>query len=208
MTTVADTASTSRFVTDAAETAAATSLPLQREVQRLADALLPVYSAAPFRCIHLMDLGGAGDSSLWLAAAVSSALGVRLKTKVHVLSLEPELSQDAASVQRPASWRGCTVEHLASALSDGSEGLVERVSELRAANLPVLLHSVETDGLPDELLQAEEAYSVVLLARASRTRRAALQATVQRLELAGVSLLGCVLLDRKYPIPEKLYRLL
>ena len=209
MTTVADTATTSRFVTETAETQAAASLPLQREIQRLADTLLPLFSAEAARCVHLLDLGGADSSALWITAAVGSALGVRLKTKLHVLSLEPELSLDRAPDVRPAAWRGCIVESL-TAGSDSADGvsLMERLGELRAANLPVLLHSSEKDGCPEELLQADSGVSTVLLAHASRTRRAALQATVQRLELAGASLLGCVLLDRTYPIPEKLYHLL
>lgn len=209
MTTVADAATTSRFVTETAETEAAASLPLQREVQRLADTLLPLFSADTSRCVHLMDLGGTDSASLWIAAAVGSAVGVRLKTKVHVLSFEAELPLDQTSAVRPVSWRGCIVESFTPASDDGDGvGLVERLSELRAANLPVLLHSTEKNGCPEELLKADSGMSVVLLAHASRTRRAALQATVQRLELAGASLLGCVLLDRTYPIPEKLYRLL
>ena len=209
MTTVADTATTSRFVAESAEIDAAASLPLQREVHRLADTLLPLFSGAAFRCVHLMDLGSADQSSLWLAAAVGSALGVRLKTKVHVLSIEAELSRDRTPPSTPAPMRGCILESLTPGMDGNGRGsLGERLSELRAANQPVLLHSAEKDGLPEELLNADEVYSVVLLARASQTRRAALQATVQRLELAGASLLGCVLLDRRYPIPEKLYHLL
>ena len=209
MTTVADTAADSRFVTATAVSEAAASLPLQREVQRLADMLLPLFLGDTPRCVHLVDLGGTDRASLWIAAAVGSALGVRLKTEVSVLTLEAELSDDATGSVRSASWRKSVVEYLPS-----SEGvsLGERLTELRAANHPFLLHSVlhstAKHGFSEEWLQADSGISVVLLAHASRTRRAALQATIQRLELAGASMLGCILLYRTYPIPEKLYHLL
>jgi hypothetical protein len=49
---------------------------------------------------------------------------------------------------------------------------------------------------------------VVLLVRAAQTHRAVLAAIERQLAKAGTPLLGSVLLDRDYPIPEKFYRLL
>ena len=209
MTMVADTTIASRFLTEAAETETAASLPFQREISRLTDTLLPIFSVSQSRCIHLLDIGDAEDSSTWLSAALGSSLGVRLKTEVHVLCLGNEQTPVTTAAMRSKSWKGCVVEHLTT-YSEGRESatLADRLSELQAANRPVLLYSAERDGLPETLLRSEALHSVVLLAHASRTRRAALQATVQRLELTGTPLLGCVLLDRKYPIPEKLYHLL
>jgi hypothetical protein len=48
---------------------------------------------------------------------------------------------------------------------------------------------------------------VILLVRATQTRRATLAMLERQLAMGGTPLLGAVLLDRDYPIPENLYRL-
>lgn len=209
MNLVADVAATAPFVSEAAEVPSTASLPVTREVHRLADTLLPFFSRDSSCCLLLLDVGGTGASSLWLATSVGSALGVTLKTPLHVLSTDPLPSRDGHSTAQPLAWRGCVLESVPALAASGGHGsLVERLAELQAANQPVLLHAGREDVLPEGLLQGGAVSAVVLLARAARTRRAALQATVHRLSLAGVSLLGCVLLDRTHPIPEKLYHLL
>jgi len=47
---------------------------------------------------------------------------------------------------------------------------------------------------------------VVLVLEANATRRVAALSAKEALEAAGVRLLGTVLNDRTFPIPEKLYR--
>jgi protein-tyrosine kinase len=47
---------------------------------------------------------------------------------------------------------------------------------------------------------------VVLVVRAGRTSREAVLQAKKRLQLAGARLLGVVLNDRTYPLPEFLYR--
>ncbi len=210
MTTASNTATTASFLpAENATAAAADSLPLSREIHRLADTLLSVLSGAPSRCLLMMDVGGADSSSLWLTSSVASDLATMLGAPVHVLSLEPDAARNPEPPAWPTERRGCVPEHLSPFANQNARGgLLDRLNALRAAKEPVLLHAAKDEGLATGLLSTGNLDGVVLLVRASRTRRAALQATVQRLTLAGVPLLGCVLLDRTHPIPERFYHLL
>ncbi len=209
MTTASNTAATTSFLPAENATIAAGSHPLSREVHRLADTLLSGLSGAPARCLLMMDVGGARRSSLWLTTSVASNLMERLGTPVHVLSLETAAPRPSERSTWSADGRGCDPEFMAPSIGGNGVGrLVERLNTFRGANEPVLLHSSRDEGLATCLLSTGNLDGVVLLVRASRTRRAVLQTAVQRLNLAGVPLLGCVLLDRTYPVPEKLYHLL
>jgi len=53
---------------------------------------------------------------------------------------------------------------------------------------------------------AQIADGVVLVVSAERTRRAAACKIKEMLEAAQVRLLGAVLSDREFPIPERIYR--
>ncbi len=207
MSMLADVAAASPFVTEAAKAPSTAALPAMPEVHRLAATLLPSLARNASSCLLLLDLGSAGTSSLWLASSVGSVLADSLKTPVHVLSTDPESSREGAASTQARQWRGCVVESFHAATT-GPGSLPERLAELRAAGQPVLLHAGRERALPEDLLQGGAVDAVVLLARAARTRRAALQTAVHRLSLTGVPLLGCVLLDRTYPVPEKLYQLL
>ena len=60
----------------------------------------------------------------------------------------------------------------------------------------------------DAVLLGQMADGVVLVVEANSTRRAATQRAKQALEANSVRVLGSVLNNRTFPIPEKLYRLL
>ena len=60
----------------------------------------------------------------------------------------------------------------------------------------------------DAVLLGQMADGVVLVVEANSTRRAATQKAKQALESSNVRVLGSVLNNRTFPIPEKLYRLL
>jgi Mrp family chromosome partitioning ATPase len=47
---------------------------------------------------------------------------------------------------------------------------------------------------------------VVLVLKANSTRRIAAQKVIQRLRAANVSLLGTVLSNRQFPVPDAIYR--
>lgn len=209
MNLAAGVAATHPLVKEADEVSTPAPSPATREVHRLADALLPSFLSDRSHCVLLLDLDVARTTSFWLATSVGAALGTTLKTSVYVISTAAPALLDSRLTTQALSGGGCLVESLRG--SDGGEdraSLVERLAELRSAERPVLLHADKEGVLPEGFLQGGAVDGVVLLARAARTRRAALQATVRRMSLASVPLLGCVLLDRTHPIPEKLYQLL
>lgn len=208
MTSLADAATTTPFVAETND--APTSMPsqVQREIDRFAANLLSSISATDSKCLLMMEIGDAARSSLWLATSVASTLGKKLQANVRVLS--SMAAPGSFTARRSAERGGYVLEHVGDSDfdQDARGSLDERLSSLRMANKLVILHLSKDHQLADRLLHWEAIDGVVLLVRASRTRRAALQSTVQQLTSAGVALLGCVLLDRMYPIPEKLYKLL
>ena len=209
MNMVVEVAAAPSFANEADEVRTLTPSSVTREVHRLADTLLPFFSPDRSRCFLLLDLGGARNTSFWLAASVGSALGTALKSSVYVLSTNPPSPRDGRLTKQALSGAGCVLESLhVSADGEDRGSVVEHLSALRRTEKPVLLHADREELLPEGLLHGGAVDGVVLLARAARTRRAALQATVRRMALAGVPLLGCVLLDRTHPIPQKLYELL
>lgn len=209
MTTLTDTAVTGPLTAERDEAPTSATLPVQREVDRLAANLLANISGAHPRCLLMMDVGEAGRSSLWLATSVASTLSETLRVNVHVLSMDREAPGSPSSI-RSAEKQGCTLEYIDPASSDrsGRGTLADRLSSLRVTNRPAIIHLAKDRELADLLPNGRAIDGVVLLVRASHTRRAALQAIVRQLAIAEVSLLGCVLLDRIHPIPEKLYKFL
>lgn len=70
----------------------------------------------------------------------------------------------------------------------------------------VLIDAPAVNCHPDAQLLAPMVDGVVLVVRAGRTSREAAAQARKRLQLAGARLLGVVLNDRTYPLPEFLYR--
>lgn len=204
MTSMARAAAVPAFNARTADREAEIAPSFSREVYRLADALAPVYKAGA-HCILLLNLGGEGAPSLWLANEVGCALATTLEIPLNVLTTGR--SQHEQTAMEPRRGRGCVVESLESTV-EGNDRIspAERLAELRTADRSVLLHASHEESLPAGLLHSGAIDKVVLLARAGHTRRAVVQAVVHRMSLAGVPLLGCVLLDRTHPVPEGLYR--
>jgi hypothetical protein len=212
MTTLFSHASTSAaIVTKVTETASSITPQVQRQIDRLA-ASLASKDAAP-KCILMMEVGESKDSSLWIATAVAAVLGAKVKQNVHVLSIEAE-TKSRRAVKRPslrfAGSRNFTLERIENLYADRESAgtITERISSLRAAKLPVIIYLAQDQSLADLLPSASSIDGVVLLVRASKARRAALLAIEHRLAAAQMKLFGAVLLDRTYPIPDALYRLL
>ena len=210
MTTLTDMASTVSVAAKAVGAPMPMSAQHELELDRLAGNLLSSLTGVRPFCLLLMELGEGKNSSLWLTTGVASVFGDRLNGTVHVLSL-----QDAGSTKRPSpsAVRSATadnyvLESIAAHGRGGSETLAARLGSLRQACQPVLLHLPNERGLADLLPHADAIDGVVLLVRASRTRKASLQDIERQLTRAGMKCFGCVLLDRIHPIPEKLYRLL
>ncbi len=219
MTTLFSHASTSSaIITKVSETASTITPQVQRQIDRLAASLASSNPAsanpasAP-KCILMMEVGQGKDSSLWLATAAAAVLGAKVKQNVHVLSIEASPKSHPAARKhsmRFAGSRNFTLEQVENfpADRDRTGTVEERLASLRAANQPVIVYLAHGQDLADLLPNARAIDGVVLLVRASKARRAALLAVEHTLISAGIKLLGCVLLDRTYPIPEGLYRLL
>lgn len=86
------------------------------------------------------------------------------------------------------------------------ERLRERLGELRQQFAYVLISAPPVNLYPDALVFGRMADGVVLVLKANSTRRVAALRVKQNLESSNVRLLGAVLTERTFPIPEVLYR--
>ena len=71
----------------------------------------------------------------------------------------------------------------------------------------VLIDAPEASSTGDALVLSTLANGSVLVVEANRTRKMKAHAAKEKLDAAGVRLLGTVLDNRTFPIPESLYRL-
>lgn len=82
----------------------------------------------------------------------------------------------------------------------------ERFAELREAFDYVLISAPAISRETDATFIAQLADGIVLIVDANRTRRETVRRAKEQLESAQVKLLGAVLDQRTFPIPDKLYR--
>jgi protein-tyrosine kinase len=87
-----------------------------------------------------------------------------------------------------------------------AERLAPCVHELRAAFDYVIVNAPAATLHRDAAILAPLVDGVVLVVSASSTRREAARHTVEHLQQAGAVVLGAVLADRTFPIPEALYK--
>jgi Mrp family chromosome partitioning ATPase len=86
------------------------------------------------------------------------------------------------------------------------ESYRERFAELRETFDYVLISSPALSRGSDAVFVGQLADGIVLIVEANHTRRETLRRAKEQLESAQVRLLGAVLDQRTFPIPEKLYR--
>jgi Mrp family chromosome partitioning ATPase len=86
------------------------------------------------------------------------------------------------------------------------ERLQARVAELRGCFKYVLIHSSPINMDPGAILLSQLTDGVVLVLEANTTRRERARGAKECLEAAGAHILGVVLNNRTFPIPEALYR--
>jgi Mrp family chromosome partitioning ATPase len=86
--------------------------------------------------------------------------------------------------------------------------LKERLSELRDEFEYMLIDAPGTNVCGDAQLLGLVADAAILVIEANKTRRQAALRAKESLEAAGVRLLGTVLHNRSFPIPERLYNIL
>ncbi|HET7208410.1 MAG TPA: hypothetical protein VFI95_17670 [Terriglobales bacterium] len=83
-----------------------------------------------------------------------------------------------------------------------------QINELPAEFSYVVISAPPVGLYNDAVLLGQKAAGVVLVLEANSTRRVAARKAKQALEAANVRVLGTVLNNRSFPIPEKIYRLL
>jgi len=84
--------------------------------------------------------------------------------------------------------------------------LQSRMAELRTRFRRIVIHSSPLDEDTDSVLLSRWTDGVVLVVEANTTRRETARRVKENLEAANVRLLGVVLTNRSFPIPEALYR--
>ncbi len=182
----------------------------QYEIERLTESIFYRKSGLHYRSVLIVDLGG-NTSSLWVAMGVASVLGRALHNMVYVLAVGSNASEihsasDESELDLPAG--SCILEHFADPTSttEGMNALIDRLSAINADGLTAIVHLSQSKEQAINLPRLDFVDGVILLVRAAQTRRAALEAIERQLAKASTPLLGSVLLDRVYPIPETLYR--
>jgi len=86
-----------------------------------------------------------------------------------------------------------------------SESVRSRLTDLRSRFKHVLIHCpVDLGGFSNPLINAAD--GLVLIVEANATRRDAARQVIEGLKMCGVRVLGVVLNNRTFPIPEPVYR--
>jgi Mrp family chromosome partitioning ATPase len=84
--------------------------------------------------------------------------------------------------------------------------LKERLAQLRGVFEYVLIDAPGTNVCEDARLLGQVADAAILVIEAHSTRRVTARKAKETLDAAGVRLLGTVLQNRSFPIPERLYK--
>jgi Mrp family chromosome partitioning ATPase len=87
----------------------------------------------------------------------------------------------------------------------GTERMRQRISELRSRADYVLIDAPSLGTSNDAATFAAEADGLVLVLKANSSRRETLRKEVHDLQAAHVRVLGAVLNQRTFPIPEAIY---
>jgi Mrp family chromosome partitioning ATPase len=87
-----------------------------------------------------------------------------------------------------------------------SDRLRSQISELEKEFDYILIDAPPIHSSADAVLLGQMAEGVILVVEANSTRREAARRAMQTLERANVKLLGVILNNRTFPIPEALYR--
>jgi hypothetical protein len=212
MTTSGSVHSTQSYTGGSASAHQSLTVSAKQEIERLTEKLFFPNGGTRPKSVLMMDLGE-GKPSLWVATSAAEALSNALDQVVYVLIVDGDASQvqtvpSASELGRADA--GCVLERITETpgTAEGTKALMDRVSALVADGHTVIIHLPYQEEQARSLPRIDFVSGIVLLVRASRTYRAAIEAIERKLDTAGVPLLGFVLLDRNYPIPVKVYRLL
>ena len=192
---------------------AALTREARTEVERLTHRLFFTKEGEHRSSVLLGEIGESTASSRWLAVGAGASLAARGRhVRVLCLGDSPSMTvpqQESFSLRRQQT-PDCVLEYLDRNAVNGHFGdaLEKRLAALRSSGDTVILHTENLLAYPEILSLADHLDGVALIVRASHTRRAAIEAVRSQLAAAEIPLLGAVLVDRTFPIPETLYRLL
>jgi Mrp family chromosome partitioning ATPase len=196
---------------------------VRQQITGLVDRLFLQPDTAP-RSVAFAGLE-AGPRTGWVAALVADNLAERTSAKVGIVDLNfesPSLHEWFAVPLTPGVAEGVADDTLAASARKlrGNLWLVpagaRNPGELSAAVLTSL--SNVTDPFDHIILSLEPLTGrtggivstfvdgIVLTISADTTRRETGRSAVERLQSAGVTVLGAVLTDRRFPIPNAIYR--
>lgn len=174
-----------------------------------------------------------GDDSSSMCARVSEILAARAAGRVCLIDADrhspslyarygienqsgdtdgvgPGVAQNAARQIRggnlwlsPAGSRTAAREAIASL-----DRARDQISKLREQFDYVLISAPPVNLSADAIVYGQLADGVILVVKAGSTRRAAAMKAKESLEASNVKLLGAILSERTFPIPEALYRML
>lgn len=173
-----------------------------------------------------------GNGSSWVCARIAEILASHIADPVCVVDANlrsPRLHEefrvqnhhglsnalrDSASVRgfvqrvgRPNLWLlSCGSEPGEWSSLVGSERMSMRIAELRREFRYVLIDGPALSGANDSISLGRAAEGVILVLKANSSRREVARKAVQELQAAKVRVLGAVLNQRTFPIPDALYK--
>src|SRR5450759_992782 len=125
--------------------------------------------------------------------------------------ISPQATAHAQTVQQIASNLWLISGHLAATNGGVTASLDQvrsQIKELPPEFAYVVINAPPVGLYSDAAILGQWADGVVLVLEANSTRRVAARKAKQALEAANVRMLGTVLNNRTFPIPEKIYRML
>lgn len=173
---------------------------VEQKLRRVARALLPVITGAQPRVAIFGSVGPREKTFLWLTQGVAAMLH-KSGVPISVLAV------NSSELERQEITRAPYLEFVSADLGT-ADSLGEKLQQLLAAKRAVFVHvnhALTSSELPFAL-QNDAVF--VLVAHATQTRKAAVDVLKRQLEQHNVPIIAAVLLDREYPIPQLIYRLL
>ncbi len=174
----------------------------------------------------------AGNGSSWVCARIAEILASHIADPVCVVDANlrsPRLHEEfrvenhhglsnalraSASVRgfvrqvgRPNLWLlSCGSDPAEWSSLVGSERMSTRITELRREFRYVLIDGPALSGANDSITLGRSSEGVILVLKANTSRREVARKAVQELQAAKVRVLGAILNQRTFPIPDALYK--
>jgi len=195
----------------------------QQQIRGLVQRVFLSHSDRPARQVVFSAVDGATDIRQ-ICRRIASALADETLKSVAVMSAGPQLLQSVAEREsgvdsqiRDASMP--PLRRIATKLRENlwqvppparnpatASSLHSYLGEMRREFEYSIVEAPPAGESNEAIAMAQFADGIILVVSAQRTRRAAAVKIKESLEAARARLLGTVLIDRLFPIPEKIYR--